>query len=43
VAAIAGMLLGQAARARMQPKTFRLWFLVGLMLLGLHLMLRGLI
>ena len=43
VAAIAGMLLGQAVRTRMQPKTFRLWFLVGLLLLGLHLMLRGLI
>jgi hypothetical protein len=43
VAAIAGMLLGQAVRTRMQPKTFRLWFLVGLLLLGPHLMLRGLI
>jgi uncharacterized membrane protein YfcA len=43
VAAIAGMLLGQAVRTRMQPKTFRLWFLGGLLLLGLHLMLRGLI
>jgi uncharacterized membrane protein YfcA len=42
VAAIGGMLLGQAVRTRMQPKTFRLWFLVGLLLLGLHLMLRGL-
>jgi hypothetical protein len=43
VAAIAGMLLGQAVRTRLQPKTFRLWFLIGLLLLGLHLMLRGLI
>jgi uncharacterized membrane protein YfcA len=42
-AAIAGMLLGQAVRTRMQPKTFRLWFLGGLLLLGLHLMLRGLV
>ncbi len=42
-AAIGGMLLGQAVRSRMQPKTFRRWFLVGLLLLGLHLMLRGLI
>jgi uncharacterized membrane protein YfcA len=41
-AAIGGMLLGQAVRTRMQPKTFRLWFLIGLALLGLHLMLRGL-
>jgi hypothetical protein len=37
--AIGGMLLGQAVRARLQPKTFRLWFLAGLMLLGAHLML----
>lgn len=43
VAAIGGMLLGQAVRTRMQPKTFRLWFLIGLLLLGLHLMLRGLV
>ena len=42
-AAISGMLVGQAVRTRMQPKTFRLWFLIGLLLLGLHLMLRGLI
>jgi uncharacterized membrane protein YfcA len=43
VAAIGGMLLGQAVRTRMQPKTFRLWFLVGLLLLGLYLMVRGLV
>jgi hypothetical protein len=43
IAAIGGMLLGQAVRTRMQPKMFRLWFLIGLLLLGLHLMLRGLI
>jgi hypothetical protein len=42
-ASIGGMLLGQAVRTRMQPKTFRLWFLVGLLLLGLHLVVRGLI
>jgi uncharacterized membrane protein YfcA len=42
-ASIGGMLLGQAVRTRMQPKTFRLWFLVGLLLLGLHLMVRGLV
>jgi uncharacterized membrane protein YfcA len=43
LAAIAGMLLGQAVRARLRPATFRLWFFVGLGLLGLHLMLRGMI
>jgi uncharacterized membrane protein YfcA len=42
-AAIAGMLLGQAVRMRMRPATFRLWFLLGLLLLGLHLMVRGLV
>src|ERR1700722_4960770 len=41
LAAIAGMLLGQAVRARLRPASFRLWFFVGLGLLGLHLMLRG--
>ena len=40
-AAIGGMLLGQAVRARLRPQAFRLWFLVGLMLLGAHLMLRS--
>ena len=42
-AALVGMLLGQAVRVRLRPATFRLWFLVGLLLLGLHLMLRGVI
>jgi uncharacterized membrane protein YfcA len=42
-AAIAGMLLGQAVRLRMRPATFRLWFLLGLLLLGLHLTVRGLL
>jgi len=37
--AIGGMLVGQAVRERLRPKTFRLWFLAGLMLLGAHLML----
>jgi uncharacterized membrane protein YfcA len=40
-AAIGGMLLGQAVRARLRPKTFRLWFLAALMLLGAHLMLHS--
>jgi hypothetical protein len=42
-AALGGMFLGQAVRARLQPKTFRLWFLAGLMLLGAHLMLRSIL
>jgi uncharacterized membrane protein YfcA len=41
IAALAGMLLGQALRTRMRPTTFRLWFLFGLMALGAHLMLRA--
>ena len=43
VVSIGGMLLGQAVRARLQPKTFRFWFLAGLMLLGAHLILRSLL
>jgi uncharacterized protein len=43
VGAFAGMMLGQAVRARLRPATFRLWFLIGLLLLGLHLMLRAVI
>jgi len=42
-ASLGGMWLGQAVRTRMHPATFRRWFLVGLLLLGAHLMLRGLI
>ncbi len=40
-ASIGGMLLGTAVRARLKPATFRLWFLLGLLLLGAHLMLRS--
>jgi uncharacterized membrane protein YfcA len=40
-AALGGMFLGQAVRARLRPRTFRLWFLAGLMLLGAHLMLHS--
>ncbi|HLH91393.1 MAG TPA: sulfite exporter TauE/SafE family protein [Xanthobacteraceae bacterium] len=43
VVSIGGMFLGQAVRARLQPKTFRFWFLTGLLLLGVHLMLRSLL
>jgi uncharacterized membrane protein YfcA len=36
-AAIAGMWVGQALRARLHPATFRRWFFAGLLLLGLYL------
>lgn len=41
-AAFAGMMLGAALRARMAPTAFRRWFFIGLLLLGAHLLLRGL-
>jgi hypothetical protein len=34
--------LGQLTRGRVKEETFRVWFFVGLMLLGAHLALRGL-
>lgn len=43
VAALVGMMLGQIVRGRVREKTFRLCFFAGLLLLGLHLALRGLI
>ena len=39
--ALGGMLLGQALRRRIAAATFRRVFFVGLLLLGLHLALRG--
>jgi uncharacterized membrane protein YfcA len=41
-AAFGGMILGATLRARMAPATFRRWFFIGLLLLGAHLLLRGL-
>ena len=38
--ALAGMILGQMVRERVRAETFRLWFFVGLLLLGVHLALR---
>lgn len=38
-----GMWLGQVLRLRMSPATFRRCFLIGLMLLGIYLAMRGLI
>src|SRR5215510_14715719 len=43
VAALLGMGLGQLMRGKIKAETFRLCFFVGLMLLGLHLALRGLL
>jgi uncharacterized membrane protein YfcA len=42
-ASFGGMTLGQAVRTRMRPETFRVWFLIGLLLLGAHLMLHAVI
>ena len=42
-AALLGMVLGQLVRSRIRAETFRLCFFVGLLLLGAHLALRGLI
>lgn len=42
-ASLAGMWLGQQVRGRVQEKTFRLWFFLGLLALGVHLALRGLL
>lgn len=42
-AALAGMVLGQMVRGRVRAETFRVWFFVGLLLLGTHLALRGLL
>jgi uncharacterized protein len=35
--AFAGMFIGQAVRSRMQPETFRRWFLRAMILLGIYL------
>jgi uncharacterized protein len=36
-ASFAGMFIGQAVRSRMQPETFRRWFLIAMIFLGLYL------
>jgi uncharacterized membrane protein YfcA len=43
IAAVLGMLLGQVLRQRISPATFRRCFFGGLLLLGAHLSLRGLL
>ena len=37
--ALVGMVLGQLVRGRVRAETFRLWFFIGLLLLGIHLAL----
>jgi uncharacterized protein len=37
IAAVAGLLIGRALRGRLQPATFRRWFFIGLLFLGLYL------
>ena len=41
IAAIAGVILGQALRRRLRPAVFRRWFYLGLLILGLALAARG--
>jgi uncharacterized membrane protein YfcA len=41
LASLLGMPLGQVVRRRISPETFRLWFFIGLLILGLRLALRG--
>ena len=43
VASMVGMWLGQLVRGRVRDATFRLWFFLGLLALGIHLALRGLL
>jgi uncharacterized membrane protein YfcA len=35
--AFAGMFIGQAVRSRLEPETFRRWFLIALIFLGTYL------
>ena len=42
-AALIGMWLGQVVRGRIRAETFRLWFFLGLLALGAHLALRGIL
>ena len=42
-AALAGLWLGQLVRGRIQPATFQLFFFLGMLGLGTHLALRGLL
>jgi uncharacterized protein len=37
VASFVGMFIGQAVRTRMEPDTFRRWFLIAMIFLGIYL------
>jgi len=37
VAAFVGMFVGQSVRTRLEPESFRRWFLVALIVLGIYL------
>jgi uncharacterized membrane protein YfcA len=39
--AVAGMWLGQELRTRLSPATFRVWFFIALLVLGLYLLVRA--
>ena len=41
VASFVGMFIGQAVRTRMDPDTFRRWFLIAMIFLGLYLAIGG--
>ena len=41
VPALVGMWLGQRLRARVDPERFRIYFLVALLVIGIHLIVRG--
>lgn len=43
VAALLGMVIGQFVRGKVQPATFRVFFFLGLLALGVHLALHGLL
>lgn len=43
IAALIGMPLGRSVRGKVRPEIFRVWFFAALLLLGLHLALRGLL
>jgi uncharacterized protein len=42
-AALIGMAIGQRVRGKVRAQTFRLWFFIGLLGLGIHLALRGIL